>query len=247
MDPASAISGPDGRIICERCFHVGDSNALTSARFTSREEDRETTRTASTARVSPIIESPLDVAKRDEQRQNPCPFCGELILAVAKKCRFCGEWLDREERLQRLIVPIKEVPVWNIPFFVLLTFHVYWVFWFHRVFKELHARKLTEISPGKAVGLLFVPFYNFYWLFVAFAKLQTAIRRAYDAQHLPPPPTGWIWVMPAFWIPGSILNAVTQGASIPLTVTAASITLCYVQSWMNRLARLEKASVPASI
>lgn len=26
-----------------------------------------------------------------------CPYCGEEILAVARKCKHCGEWLDKEE------------------------------------------------------------------------------------------------------------------------------------------------------
>ena len=29
-----------------------------------------------------------------------CPYCGEEILAIAKKCKHCGEWLDQQ--------PVKE-------------------------------------------------------------------------------------------------------------------------------------------
>ena len=31
-----------------------------------------------------------------DNRKN-CPYCGEEIAASAKKCRFCGEWLEIEE------------------------------------------------------------------------------------------------------------------------------------------------------
>jgi hypothetical protein len=30
--------------------------------------------------------------------ERPCPMCGELVLAAAKKCRFCGEWFDEAAR-----------------------------------------------------------------------------------------------------------------------------------------------------
>lgn len=26
-----------------------------------------------------------------------CPYCGEEILSIAKKCKHCGEWLDNKE------------------------------------------------------------------------------------------------------------------------------------------------------
>ena len=32
-----------------------------------------------------------------EQETMKCPYCGEEILAIAKKCKHCGEWLDEEE------------------------------------------------------------------------------------------------------------------------------------------------------
>lgn len=33
-----------------------------------------------------------------EQQTKKCPYCGEEILAVARKCKHCGEWLDRKEQ-----------------------------------------------------------------------------------------------------------------------------------------------------
>lgn len=35
-----------------------------------------------------------------EKETRKCPYCGEEILIVAKKCKHCGEWLDNQEEEQ---------------------------------------------------------------------------------------------------------------------------------------------------
>lgn len=34
-----------------------------------------------------------------EDATKRCPYCGEEILAVAKKCKHCGEWLDENTQV----------------------------------------------------------------------------------------------------------------------------------------------------
>ena len=34
-----------------------------------------------------------------EQETMKCPYCGEEILTIAKKCKHCGEWLDEKKPL----------------------------------------------------------------------------------------------------------------------------------------------------
>lgn len=45
-------------------------------------------------------QTPLTTQNETKQ----CPFCGETILAIAKKCKHCGEWLPEEEVKVELVV-----------------------------------------------------------------------------------------------------------------------------------------------
>jgi predicted RNA-binding Zn-ribbon protein involved in translation (DUF1610 family) len=40
------------------------------------------------------VVEPQPAADSSTERRRPCPMCGEMILATAAKCRFCGEVFD---------------------------------------------------------------------------------------------------------------------------------------------------------
>ena len=48
---------------------------------------------------------PPDPSAGDAQQRRPCPMCGEMIVATAAKCRFCGAIFDpalkKEEERKR--------------------------------------------------------------------------------------------------------------------------------------------------
>lgn len=41
-----------------------------------------------------------------EEEKKRCPYCGEEILAIAKKCKHCGEWLDKDNSTKQIVCPI---------------------------------------------------------------------------------------------------------------------------------------------
>ena len=48
-------------------------------------------------------------------------------------------------------------------------------------------RGLKIPTPGSAVGFLFIPFFNLYWMFVAFKGLMDAANALREDRHIPGP------------------------------------------------------------
>jgi hypothetical protein len=65
---------------------------------------------------------------------------------------------------------------------------------FTAIFMGLKHSKLPRVRPddfgaGKAIGFLFIPFFNFYWIFVFWLRLADRINFQFRLRNLPPPIT----------------------------------------------------------
>ena len=128
--------------------------------------------------------------------EKPCPHCGEMIRFQAKICRFCKKSVELDKSTLpssaqknfnfpqltpatsstvmkeefdalffwwgitfALIIPTFGISlIANLVFFCVLLYK-YW---------DLVQSEPGSITPGKAIGFLFIPFFSFYWFFVSF-------------------------------------------------------------------------------
>ncbi len=61
-----------------------------------------------------------------------------------------------------------------------------WALFHYHLWRLLPA-EFAEVTPGQAVGYLFIPFYNCYWVFRSYLGINRGLNRLADAHSVPPP------------------------------------------------------------
>jgi hypothetical protein len=140
-----------------------------------------------------------------EEKKKNCPFCAELIMADAIKCKHCGEWLksdaiDGEKKSYGEAISygasygVSETysngqQIWQLILLSFLSFGLYAIYWFYRTWRQLKESKDLDISPGwRTLGLL-VPILNFVLIYELFRDIKKYAQDLGCKAHSSP---GWI-------------------------------------------------------
>jgi len=124
------------------------------------------------------------------EEMKTCPYCGEEILAVAKKCKHCGEWLEKKTTTVSSKKQVQDLNIdekWKQRFDLIEKYYIEGVLWkanedgkqlapaeFNKVFQRI----VFDIGSFISVVLFGVFYYLFrgMWLkFLVYALILTIL------------------------------------------------------------------------
>jgi hypothetical protein len=97
--------------------------------------------------------------------------------------------------------------------------------WLHKTWQDVSTelRESVGVTPGKAVGYLFVPFLNFYWIFAMHRRLCTSLERMrIDAGGLRQAPFALATLAPIAHLVHSVVAKLATGLPVLVSYAAAS-------------------------
>jgi len=173
-----------------------------------------------------------------------CRSCGADLPEGASFCTGCGARvktaappvsptrLDRAE-LRRQGLCFRAYPVWLMALLSVITFGFYAVFWLNHWHGLMPQRRANDPSTGKAIGFLFIPLYNYYWLFESLLRLCTRLDEELADAGLPDR------------VPKELVRWFCIGCLVPyvnyvVSPILGAIATGMLQSVVNRLARFDE-------
>ncbi len=112
-----------------------------------------------------------------------CTKCGS-VLDDSANCPKCGQITSQTEQVQ----PQPQQPVYNVPnrleyfspglllLFHYLTFGLFTMIWLGLMHDKMPFVRHDDPSAGKAIGFMFIPFFNLYWLFFNYIRLEVRVN-----------------------------------------------------------------------
>lgn len=190
-------------------------------------------------RIHDLLDEPARPSRRPVRRNLQAargflPVTGAILIPLGFALSTCGSAISegfRRPGSPSFVAGIVLLVLAGLIEFISLIFFLVWLYQAWRIV----LRDDDEYSPGLMVGLLFVPFFNFYWMFRAIPGLSTAIRQEMTA--LAPHRAG-----ASGWIVGLI------ACVLALVPPMWPIAVCMFVAWVliandavNRIVRLHDA------
>jgi hypothetical protein len=118
-----------------------------------------------------------------------------------------------------------------------ITLGVYFFVWIYKIHKELYCRlgPARATSPGLALGLLFIPLFNFVWMIILLHKVARLSNQMLDEAGRPYEKTSTGGIM-AMLIIGQVFNVISLGlaSACLVAIPLLWVSTAKVQSVLNR-------------